>query len=43
MTMRALPLNLHHLAPDGGEGYSIEVFNAVGETLAVSAVPAAAL
>ncbi len=33
----------HHIAPDGGEGYSIEVFNAVGETLAVTAVPAAAL
>ena len=33
----------HHVAPDGGEGYSIEVFNAVGETLAVTAVPAAAL
>ena len=26
----------HHVAPDGEEGYSIEVFNAVGETIAVS-------
>jgi len=33
----------HHLAPDGEEGYSIEVFNAVGETIAVSTVPASAL
>ena len=33
----------HHLAPDGEEGYSIEVFNAVGETIAVSSVPANAL
>jgi len=33
----------HHLAPDGEEGYSIEVFNAVGETIAVSSVPATAL
>jgi hypothetical protein len=32
-----------HLAPDGTEGYSIEVFNAVGDTLAVTAVPASAL
>ena len=33
----------HHVAPDGTEGYSIEVFNALGETLAVTAVPASAL
>jgi hypothetical protein len=33
----------HHLAPDGEEGYSIEVFNAVGETIAVTSVPANAL
>lgn len=32
-----------HLAPDGTEGYSIEVFNALGDTLAVTAVPATAL
>ena len=33
----------HHIAPDGTEGYSIEVFNAVGDTIAVTAVPASAL
>lgn len=33
----------HHVAPDDTEGYSIEVFNAVGDTIAVTAVPAAAL
>ncbi|MBI2058408.1 MAG: DUF4926 domain-containing protein [Nitrospirae bacterium] len=33
----------HHVAPDGTEGYSIEVFNAVGDTIAVTAVPAASL
>lgn len=33
----------HHMARDGTEGYSIEVFNAVGETIAVTAVPEAAL
>jgi hypothetical protein len=32
-----------HVAPDGTEGYSIEVFNAVGDTIAVTAVPASAL
>ena len=26
-----------HVAPDGTEGYSIEVFNAVGDTIAVTA------
>jgi hypothetical protein len=29
----------HHVARDGSEGYSNEVFNAVGETIAVTAVP----
>jgi hypothetical protein len=33
----------HHVARDGSEGYSIEVFNAVGETIAVTAVPETAL
>ena len=33
----------HHVAPDGNEGYSIEVFNAVGDTIAVTAVPETAL
>ncbi len=33
----------HHIAGDGSEGYSIEVFNAVGDTIAVTAVPASAL
>jgi len=33
----------HHVAPDGEEGYSIEVFNAVGDTIAVTAVPVSAL
>ena len=33
----------HHIAADGEEGYSIEVFNAVGETIAVTAVPVSAL
>ena len=33
----------HHVARDGGEGYSIEVFNALGETMAVTAVPESAL
>jgi hypothetical protein len=32
-----------HVAPDGTEGFSIEVFNAVGETIAVTAVPVSAL
>jgi hypothetical protein len=32
-----------HIAPDGTEGYSIEVFNAVGDTIAVTAVPSTAL
>ena len=33
----------HHEAPDGTEGYSIEVFNALGDTIAVTSVPASAL
>ena len=33
----------HHVAPDGSEGYSIEVFNAVGDTIAVTAVSETAL
>lgn len=33
----------HHVAPDGTEGYSIEVFNALGDTIAVIAVPSSAL
>ena len=33
----------HHVALDGTEGYSIEIFNAVGETIAVTAVPISAL
>lgn len=32
-----------HVAADGTEGYSIEVFNAVGDTIAVTTVPASAL
>ena len=28
----------HHTAPDGAEGYSIEVFNAVGDTIAVGSI-----
>ena len=33
----------HHVAPDGTEGYSIEVFNALGDTIAVTSIPASAL
>lgn len=33
----------HHVAADSTEGYSIEVFNAVGDTITVTAVPASAL
>lgn len=32
----------HHMAPDGTEGYSIEVFNALGEKIAVTSMPASA-
>ena len=33
----------HHVAPDKEEGYSIEVFNATGDTIAVATVPASQL
>ena len=33
----------HHVARDGSEGYSIEVFNALGNTIAVTAVPETSL
>lgn len=33
----------HHIAPVDTEGYSIEVFNAVGDTIAVTTVPTSAL
>ncbi len=33
----------HHFAPDGTEGYSIEVFNTLGETIAVTSVDEADL
>jgi hypothetical protein len=33
----------HHIALDGSEGYSIEVFNALGNTIAVTAVPETSL
>jgi Domain of unknown function (DUF4926) len=33
----------HHPSPNGESGYSIEVFNAVGDTIAVTAVPESAL
>ena len=33
----------YHLAPDGTGGYSAEVFNALGDTLAVVTVPESAL
>ena len=33
----------HHVARDGSEGYSIEVFSAMGETIAVTAVPETSL
>jgi hypothetical protein len=33
----------HHVACDGEDGYSAEVFNAVGDTLAVITVPESAL
>jgi uncharacterized protein DUF4926 len=32
-----------HSAPNGTTGYSIEVFNATGDTMLVTAVPATAL
>lgn len=33
----------HHLGPDGSEGYSIEVPNALGETIVVATVEETAL
>ncbi len=33
----------HHVAPDGEDGYSAEVFNSLGETLTVITVPESAL
>ena len=33
----------YHVAPDGEAGYSAEVFNALGDTLAVITVPESAL
>ena len=33
----------HHPVPDGEDGYSIEVFNAVGDTVVVTVVPESAL
>jgi len=33
----------YHSSPKGENGYSIEVFNAIGETIAVTAVPESAL
>ena len=33
----------YHAVPDGEDGYSIEVFNTLGETIAVTAVPVSAL
>jgi Domain of unknown function (DUF4926) len=33
----------HHSSPTGENGYSIEVFNALGDTIAVTAVPESAL
>ena len=33
----------HHPVPGGEDGYSIEVFNALGDTIAVTSVPLSAL
>lgn len=33
----------HHVAPNGEDGYSVEVFNAVGETVVVITLPASAI
>jgi len=33
----------HHVASDGTEGYSIEVFNAQGDTIAVTSVSASTI
>jgi hypothetical protein len=33
----------HHPSSNGESGYSIEVFNAIGDTIAITAVPESAL
>ncbi|MDD5199836.1 MAG: DUF4926 domain-containing protein [Terrimicrobiaceae bacterium] len=33
----------HHPVPGGEDGYSIEVFNALGDTIAVTSVPESSL
>jgi hypothetical protein len=33
----------HHVSSDGTEGYSIEVFNTLGDTIAFTSVPVSAL
>jgi len=33
----------HHVSPQGEEGYSVEAFNALGDTIAVTTVPESAL
>ena len=33
----------HHPRPDGEDGYSLEVFNALGDTIAVITVPESAI
>jgi hypothetical protein len=33
----------HHPVPGGEDGYSLEVFNALGDTVAVTVVPEAAI
>lgn len=33
----------HHVAPDGADAYSVEFFNALGETAGVACVPVRAL
>jgi hypothetical protein len=43
MLARLEESNNHHLSPNGESGYSMEVFNAVGDTIAVTAVPESAL
>lgn len=43
MPVRLGPKADHHPSPNGENGYSIEVFNAVGDTIAVTTVPESAL
>jgi hypothetical protein len=33
----------HHPVPDGEDGYSVEVFNALGDTIAVLTLPESAI